>query len=82
MATFSVRVVEYPDGEEAPVKNRTVMISFTSPLRGWLESDTDSDGVAEFEADEGEAEVFFGGNKIDSFHFSDGDQYTINVTDD
>lgn len=81
MATFSVRVVEFLDGDEVPVRYKTVMLSLTSILRGWLESDTDGDGVAEFDADEGEAGVYFGGSKIDTFYFSDGDQYTINVTD-
>lgn len=81
MADFSVRLVRYDeDGDEHPVAHRTVKVWFTSFFRGRLEEITDEDGVAYFEGDEGEIEVYFEGQSYGTHHFEDGGQITVCVS--
>lgn len=71
--SVAVRVLR----DDEPVSGKKVMISFTRLDRGWLEEWTNSDGVAHFDADEGEAKIIIDGSTVETCYLSD--EVTVNI---
>lgn len=78
MASFSVRVV---DEDQEPIEGATVVLGFTSLIRGMTHSEySDSDGYAYFNNfDEGEVEVFIRGSNYGSYYYENDGSITITI---